>query len=457
MAYQYNTPTVASYPTSLNRVLPVVTIVTPSTTISVDRNLTVQWTTDKPGCLFKWSLIGNIQLIPWTNTWSSNTSFSYSNIPNGDYTISVQAQDKWGNESVVTTKLVEVRRAIVPPTLISPVSGDILSTGTVVFRCNVPRNELGDVYHYAFQIEEELNSNPLTKQYVDNQPWFDSRNGYNGFSFTSPVPEDQGGEVTFTKELDMRKNYWWTCRISTLRAGVITNSESAPPQRFTTGVLGTKIVLVAQPNVVRADSVSYSELSAKVFDARDQLDVQWTGTANFEISNGVGSFISQNIGVNFAGGIATTKLTSNIANNVTVQAVANNLLDGSIVVQFVTNRLPEQPTWTPEDGEYNVSVLSETSTKLKMTIPSDADNDLIHLRLEIDTESTFDSPNKIVAETRFSTVGWTYFDGTNEIPYPTAGVRQGIPGTWATYDTGSVLKDGLHYYCRVSAWDNWQA
>lgn len=453
MAYQFNTPTVAGYPTSLNRVPPVVTITQPSSTVVGLRNLTVAWTADKTECQFKWAVSN---LIPWTTVWAADTSLSYENVPNGNYTISVKALDKWGNESAVTTKAIEVRREIIPPTMLSPLNGDILPTGTVSFRCNVPRNETGDVYHYAFQILEETSANPLLTKFVDNRQWFDSRDGYTGFSFTAPVPEDQGGEVSFTKVLDMRKNYWWCCRISTLRAGVVTYSATTELQRFTTGVLATGLLLMAEPSTVRADSVTEMTLRARALDPRGQLDVQWSGTVNFQIVSGLASFVAPYVGVTFVGGIATTRLISNIANSVNLRAVTNKLTDGTLTVQFVNNRLPAAPTWCTATEAYNQAEVPETRTKLAVHIPSDADNDMIHLRLEFDTEPTFDSPNRRVTETRFSTVGWTYFDGTNEIPFPESGVPQGLNGTWAAYETGNILIDGSRYYCRASAWDNWR-
>jgi hypothetical protein len=266
------------------------------------------------------------------------------------------------------------------------------------------------------------------------------------------VPEDAGGEVSFTKALDVRKNYYWAVRISTLRAGVVTYSVTTQPQRFTVGVLATKIILTAQPGVLRADNVTKTTLQAKAVNPQGQLDVQWTGTVNFSIASGTASFAQANIGVGFAGGIAETKMTANVANVVSVSAASNKLLNGTANIQFVTNRLPESPAW----HEDNLAETNEIRAKLKINVPSDADNDLIHMRVELDTEPTFDSPNKIVAESRFSTINWTYFDGTNEIPYPVSGVPQGVPNTWVAYDTGDVLIDGKRYYCRASAWDNWQ-
>ena len=453
MAYQFNTPTVAGYPTSLNRTLPVVTITQPSTTVSGLRNLVVSWTSSKPECQFKWS-ISNV--IPWTTVWAANTSITHENIPNGNYVISVKALDKWGNESVVTTKNIEIRREIVPPTMLSPLHGDILPTGTVTFRCSVPRNETGDVYHYAFQILEETSANPLLTKYVDSRQWFDSRDGFAGFSFTSPVPEDQGGEVSFTKTLDIRKNYWWCCRISTLRAGVVTYSVATELQRFTTGVLATKLLLLAEPGVVRADSVTQTTLRARAVDPRGQLDVQWSGTVNFQIVTGTANFVTASVGVLFVGGVATTRVTAGIANTVNFKAVANKLLDATVAVQFVNNRLPAAPAWKESDDVCNLSEVSEIRAKLAVKIPTDADNDLIHMRLEFDTEATFDSPDRRVAETRFSTVGWTYFDGVNEVPFPASGVPQGVEGTWAAYETGNTLVAGKRYFCRASAWDNWR-
>lgn len=455
---QYNTPTIAPYPTSLNRVDPVASVVLPSATVVNERNLSLQWTADKPDCKFKWMLQGEVDtIIPWTTVWASDTTLVHQNISNGTYTFYVKAIDLWGNTSVTVSKVVEVRRELLSPLLIAPSADDILPSGNVTFRVDVPRNEPGDVYHYAFQILEETNASPLQTTYVEGRQWFDSRDSYEGFSFNSPVPEDQGGEVTFTKALDIRKVYWWTCRISVIRAGEIVFSEPAEKQRFTVGILATKISLLATPSVVRADGESEVTIQAKALDARGQLDVQWIGTANFSLNSGESaSFTLPHTGVVFAAGIASTKLVSETIGTVHLASIANKLLSDNIEVNFVANRLPESPVWMPMTTTLNLSETPVKKARIGVAVPADADNDLLHFKIEIDTEATFDSPNLIKAETRFSTVGWTYFDGNNEISFPVDGVRQGVPSTYVVYDTGEVLSDLTHYYCRVAAWDNWR-
>jgi hypothetical protein len=321
----------------------------------------------------------------------------------------------------------------------------ILPTTNTSFVCTVPLGEPGQAFHFEFQIATDA----LMTQPVDGTTWFSSVNGYTGFSYVAPVAQDQGGTVSFTKTLTTRKNYWWRCRVrlaGTDRVGA--PSEILP---FTVGTLATRILVEASPLNVRADGRSTSKISAKAVNRLGNVDTEWTGAVNFGITSGVASFVGSPDLVPFSSGISIIYTSSSTINNVIIRALANYLTEGTVTVNFIGNRLPAAPEWL--SSPINLNEIFTNIAVLSFTIPIDLDNDKLHMKMEMDTVNTFDSPNLMIAETRFSLVGWEYYDGTNWKPYPADGVQQGLPGGIVRYTTSAPLIDGKTYYCRAAAWD----
>lgn len=463
MPIQYTTPAVQGantpqgiYPTNYDTRQPDITFTQPTQTTITTRNVTFAWAVDKPS-QFKWALQGpNGFLVPWTTTWSveaSASEYTHTNIPNGSYTFFVKAMDRYGNEKTESFA-IEVRREILAPTQIAPLAGTYLPNASVVFRCNVPLGEIGDLYDYEIQILKVVRVNPLQTERLDPAiEWYSSADSYSGWSFTAPIPENIGGEVSFTKILDLRKRYQWRVRLRVTRGGVTLYGPASPYIMFTTGILGTQLVIDANPTSVRADGVNAITLLASARDIHGNTDNQWTGTVNFSSTGIPVTFVATQTSVPFIGGIATTRITSTTVGNVTIKGVSTSLLDGEKAVGFIANRLPFAPEWAT--APFNPPEVSLTSAELVATVPIDLDNDRLHFKMEIDEWQTFDGPNLIISESRFETERgkWQYFNGTEWVSFPAEGVPQGVPGTLVKYVTGEVLQDGKTYYCRIAAWD----
>lgn len=444
MTIQFTNWVVGPNPTEINSVLPIITFVSPPTPIEGarvgTRTVIIQWTSNKPECLYKikWG-------SAWGTEWQNITSYTINDISNGDYAFSVKGKDKYGNESVPITVNFTIYRELPIPTPIAPAMNAILPSTATSFVCSVPPGEIGQSYHFEFQI----GTDPLMTQLVDNVSWFSSVNGYSGFSYVAPVAQNQGGTISFTKSLSPRKNYWWRCRIRLAGTDQVGAASETLP--FTVGVLATKLLLTAAPLNVRADGKSTTTLTAKAVNRLDVVDTEWVGGINFGILSGVANFIGTPDLVPLSSGMAAINVYSNTLNNVTFVARTNYLIEANAVVNFTANRLPNAPEWltTP----INPSEVFVPTASLSFTIPTDPDNDRLHMKLELDTKETFDTPDFFIAESRFSLVGWEYYDGTNWKAYPTDGVPQGLAGGIIRYTTTQPLLDGKTYYCRVSAWD----
>lgn len=446
MAVQYTNWVYAPFPTQIDTSSPVVSFVSPPTPAEgariSSREVIYQWTADKANCVFKYKK-------SWETDWSSwgaATTTTSDNLPNGNYSIAVQARDLFGNESAVNTRSFVVYRELPVPVPIMPSNDSILDDSNIAFVCNVPRGENGQTWHFEFQIA----TNELMTEFVDNTTWFSSVNGYESFSYTSPVPENTGGNISFNKVLTPRKKYWWRCRVRL--AGTNLVSAASEAKMFTVGVLGTQLVVNNNPNEIRADGVKEISLTAEVQDALGRIDTAWTGNVTFTVVNGVANFTAPNTNIALTNGIASTSLSSSVINAVEIHATSALLPTGVVTVNFIANRLPENPEWA--DSTINPSTVVGTVATLTCSIPADADNDLLHFMIVIDTEDSFDSPNLFVAESRFDTVGWEYFDGTNWLAFPAAGVPQG--SGLVRYTTIEPLQDTTKYYARICAWDNYE-
>ena len=455
---QYTSWVTAPNPTSLNRVRPILSWAEPPTmpedSIITTRTSVFQWNSTKLGCQYQYK--GS-----WQNTWSDwNESNIYiaNSLPNGAFVFSVKAKDLYGNISEELVKHFIVYREISIPEPIAPNS--IIPNTDVTFVCTVPSGETGQTYHFEFQIAYWNNSNTSMNDLVNPaMQWFSSVNVYAGFSYDTPVPENRGGTVSFTKTLATRRKYLWRCRIRLAGTDRVSAMSEIVP--FTVGVLGTKIVLASVPEVARADGSSRITINARIEDALGQLDPLWVGSISFVKSAGVAQFVNPDINGQILApinlGVSTIQICSSTINSVNVAGNANYLDSGNVTVNFVANRLPVAPTWLPEDvnSGVNLEVVSATVASVTMTIPSDQDGDKLHVKLEMDVVDTFDSPDLIVAETRFNQAGWEYYDGANWVVFPVDGVVQGQMNGLIRYTTPIPLVDDKTYYCRVAAWDNY--
>ena len=444
MAIEYTNWVYAPFPTEIDTVDPVVSFVSPPTPIEEGRvnarEISYQWTANKTNCEFRHQ--GSWE-SDWSD-WSVVTTTQSDNLPNGNYSISVQARDQFGNLSEVTTRTFIIFRDLPIPTLVAPVANGIVDDPSVVFVCDVPRGENGQTWHFEFQIS----TNSSMTQLVDGVTWFSSINGYAGFSYNAPVPENAGGTVSFTKTLDTRTKYWWRCRLRLAGTNFIGAASEA--QSFTVGILGTQLIATATPSTLRADGSTESVIKAEVQDALGRIDTVWTGNVTFSIAAGVANF-SLPTNVTLVNGAASTSITSNLINIVNVYANANLLPNAAVEVNFVSNRLPGVPEW--RDSTVNLPIVAATMATLTCSIPGDLDNDKLHFMIKLDTVDTFDSPYLFIAESRFSTVGWEYFDGLNWLAFPSEGVLQG--SGLVRYTTTQPLQDTKKYYAKICAWDNY--
>lgn len=448
MAIQYTDWVVAPFPTQIDTVRPVVSFVVPPTPEAgarvSSRIITYQWTSNKADCRFKYK--GSWQLA-WTD-WATTLTTQSDNLPNGNYSFSVQCIDKFGNESEPVTRSFVVLRELPVPLQVAPADTAILSSPGVAVVCTVPRGENGQTWHFEFQIA----TNSSMTQLVGGVSWFSSLNGYGGFDhdgvgLNAPVPENSGGTVGYTKLLSERARYWWRCRLRL--AGTDQVSDASPIRSFVVGVLGTKLTVVSNPVTVRADGTTVSTITAQVHDPLGQLDTVWNGSVNFVVSGGTASFQSAATGIVLSGGIASTTVSSSTINVASIRADSASLASGTATVEFVANRIPGAPEWL--DPPTNSPDITSAVTTLTATIPADLDNDNLHFKVELDTVNTFDGVDLIVAETMFSVVGWEYFDGSNWLAFPIAGVPQG--SGQVRYTTTQPLEDTKTYYARIAAWD----
>jgi hypothetical protein len=467
MPIQYGLASIVQV-TELNTVLPLIEIYEPDQATVITRDVWFRWrVTNKEAGTWttKWQLtntITNTIIVSYQNDWQTAAEYHHVNIPNASYRFSVQVKDKFGNTATENKEFI-VRREIAAPEQIAPIEGAILPSGNVVFQATIPRGEDGDLFDFDIQILEVLSLSPLQTRYVDTTPWFSSATNYNGWAVNGtpmggPVPEDTGGFFTFAKALDPRKRYRWKCRVRTQRGGGVVYSLESPLKQFTVGVLGTKLLATAVPSMLRGDDTSASTVTASVVDANNSVDRDWTGAVTFALTNLVGARFKTGTGVvQLSNGVATTQVVSSALGQLTIVMTSTGLTQASATVQFVVNRLPGAPEWAPSIGETNPTEISVDSAELIMTVPVDLDGDRLHFMVEIDTTPDFDSPDLIVAESRFDRSFWQYYDGNNWVEFPENGVEQGRAGTQVKYLTGSVLQDGKRYYCRAAAWDQWQS
>ena len=442
MTIQYTDWVVAPFPTQIDTIPPVVSFISPPTPLEggiiQERLTTYQWIANKPDCMYRYK--GS-----WETSWSSwtiNTISQSDNLPNGSYAFSVQAKDKFGNESAILTRSFVIFRELPVPVTLSPAEGAILANDMVDFVCQVPRGDIGQAWHFEFQIA----TNQEMTAFVDDVEWFSSSEDYSGFSYDSPVPESDGGTIIFTKQLELRTHYWYRTRVRL--AGTETVGEPSEIRLFVAGVLGTNLILTTDQEVVRADGSSVAIIRAEVRDSLQQIDTLWNGVVNFSIVYGAGALSVPSSNVVIEDGVASVAIKSDVINQVEVRGEANNLLPSSTFVDFVSNRLPDLPVWNMASDELDFPT---TMVSLVCDIPADQDNDLLHFRIEIDTKETFDSPELLTAESRFALAGWEYFDGVNWLAFPSGGVPQG--NGKIRYTTTSPLKDQRQYYARIAAWD----
>lgn len=442
MAEQYTSWVVAPFPTQIDTVPPVVSFVAPPTPLEgstiQERITTYQWTADKADCEYRYKGSWHTD---WS-AWSTNPIAQSDNLPNGSYAFSVQAKDKFGNESAIITRSFYVLRELPVPVLIAPASSSVLANNSVAFVCEVPRGDDGQSWHFEFQIATDSNMIQL----VENKTWFSSVDSYLGYSYTAPVPENSGGTITFSKNLPTRQQYWWKCRIRLAGTNIV--SQPSAPRSFTLGTLGTRAVLIASKSQVRADGVATSNIRAEIQDTLQQIDTLWSGTIDFSIVSGTATFQGNPLGMIVNSGVASIEIKSDIINDVSITCNHPDLESVPVVVSFVANRLPIAPIWsmTPDELDFPTTTVS-----LVCDVPADLDNDTLHFKIEIDIIQTFDSPNLIVAESRFSTAGWEYFDGINWLAFLTQGIPQGTGKI--RYTTTTPLKDKHQYYARIAAWD----
>lgn len=446
MAIQYTNWTYAPFPTQVDTISPIASFVSPPTPLEGarinTRTIAYQWTANKENCEFRYK--GSWEAA-WS-AWGSVTSVQSENLPNGNYSISVQAKDYFGNESAAVTRAFVVFRELPVPVLLAPAVDGILDDTDVAFVCEVPRGENGQTWHFEFQIARDQSMTQL----VDNITWFSSVNGYAGFSYNAPVPENIGGTISFNKVLQTRTKYWWRCRVRL--AGTNLTSAASAPQAFVVGVLGTQLTVMATPVSIRADGNSQIAVRAEVQDALGRIDVAWAGAITFSIATGSANFVLPAANVPLSAGAASTALTSNVINTVGVYANIAGLPLGSAEIDFLANSLPAAPVW--QNATVNPPIISASMATVTCAIPADIDNDKLHFMVEIDTTNTFDSPSLFVAESRFSTVGWEYFDGTNWLAFPNDGVMQG--NGLVRYTTIHALQDTKTYYARICAWDKYE-
>jgi hypothetical protein len=393
-------------------------------------------------------------IVPWTLNWSSATTLTVPNVANGRYTFTVKARNRFGREGQAT-KSIEVRRELPIPAPVFPgvnAAEKILPNGDVTFRMTVAQGEDGERYDIAVQIAEEIGVNPLRTRLVDGKQWFDSYES--AASFTGmPVAGETGGTVTFAKTLELRKRYYWKAKLSVYRAGQRIFSGESATYQFTTGILGTKLNMVAVPTSTRADGVSSVTVRASVADANNNIDTQWTGVVSFSLTSGNATFTTPSQNVAISAGLASTVLTDTLIETVVVKGQSNYLTDGGVTINFIANRLPSAPVWL--DSTFNLPDVVEASTKLYCTVPADLDNDKIHMKMEIDISPTFDNPWLFIAETKFDRERWQYFNGTEMVAFPAEGVPQGVAGTYVCYEAVGMM-DGKRYYCRAAATDSYE-
>jgi hypothetical protein len=462
---QYTNWAVAPNPTDLSRTDPVLSWVEPPTPYEdstiTSRSVTLQWNSNKTGCQFKYK--GSWQ-SEWSD-WVTSNNYTSAALPNGTYSFSVSAKDAYGNDSGTITRSFIVYRELSIPEPVLPANDAIITnTNDIKLVCTVPPGEAGQQYHFEFQIAYNAN---MTELVDSGTQWFTSVNGYDGFDYTAPVPENRGGNVGFTKTLTSRRKYWWRCR--TRLYGTDRVSTPSEARSFTVGILATKVTLSASPATLRADGIAKTLITAKAENAVGQLDAAMSGTFRFT-KTGIANFAGSNpdgpISLPMVAGTASIEMSSSVVNQVNVVGEANylntnnvsvSLNNGNVTVNFVSNRLPAAPEWLPENTGtgVNLKIISATVTGITMTIPTDEDNDKLHFKLEMDTVATFDSPDLMIMETRFDRAGWEYYDGTQWLLFPENGVPQGKTDGLVRYTTTSSLTDNKTYYCRAAAWDNY--
>lgn len=462
---QYTDWVVAPNPTDLSRTKPTLSWVVPPTPHEdvrvTSRTVTFQWRCNKADCVYKYK---GSWATEWSD-WNPSSVHVTPSLPNGTYSFAIQARDTYGNVSDTVTRNFVVYRELSIPEPISPAINQILSdTANVNFVCTVPPGEPGQQYHFEFQIAY---NQAMTNLVQPNVQWFSSVNGFNDFSYNAPVAENAGGTITFTKTLTTRRRYWWRCRIRLYGTDRLSAASEAIP--FTVGILGTRVALSVSPAAVRADGTSSTTVTGRVENALGQIDTVMVGQIRLS-KTGVAAFAGTNpdgpITLSLNNGLVTTTLTSNTINPVNVVGEGSYLdgfgnsvalASGNAIVDFVHNRLPMAPTWLPESitEGINLGIISATATAVVMRIPADLDNDRLHMKIEIDTSDTFDSPNLIVSETRFNRTGWEYYDGVQWLLFPETGVPQAHANGLVRYTTTVPLEDNTTYYCRAAAWDNY--
>lgn len=98
----------------------------------------------------------------------------------------------------------------------------------------------------------------------------------------------------------------------------------------------------------------------------------------------------------------------------------------------------------------NGVLISDNTPSLNFTIPEDIDSDNLVFQIELDTNNPINSnsPNYKKFESRLGEGSWSYWNGTNLVELPTAGVYQENYGKQATFTIPNThkLSNGMWYW-----------
>jgi len=288
----------------------------------------------------------------------------------------------------------------------------------------------GPLSVYAADLDGDHDMDVLSASgYDDKIAWYENTDGFGSFGNQQVITTAAAVAVSvYAADLDGDGD------IDVLSSSSIDGKIAWYENTDGRGGFGNQQVITIAANgawsVYAADLGGDSDLD--VLSASGNDKIAW-----YENSDGFGSFGNQQVITTTAYG-AYSVYTADLNGDGDMDVLSASHLDNKIAWYENLGFQPEAPLpISPENGTY----LNNNTPKLVWLVPTDADGDSLHFKVEIAADSSFTThiPGSPF-ESQVSTIG---FDPMPPVPH-------GVDS--CSYNLKNSLSDGI-YYWRVSAWD----
>jgi len=340
--------------------------------------------------------------------------------------VSIDAADSAGNALTADSYTFTTGGNSAPaaPTLVSFATNPFTTDNTPALTFNVPQDVNGDPLHFSVEIDDDGDFGVVTHT-------FESRLSTSGFSPMPPVAQGNG-QATYNVQSALADGDWWW-RVSAWDGRVYGNSPAA--RRF--------VVDVTKPftsNHNPSDSAKGISINTNIV-----VHVQ-DATSGVKRSSLVMKVNGNAVSPSITGTSADYTLTYDPPNNFAFGQTVNVSIDAADSTENAlttdaysftigANSAPSAPTLLATANPFT----NDNTPDLAFNVPSDANDDPLHFRVEIDDDGNFNSINYFF-ESQSRTSGFS----------PTPPVASG--NGQVTYTVQTTLTEG-NWWWRVSAWD----